>query len=267
MNIAVAVVHGIGRQKKTYADEFIKSIEKTYSSKTGEDNLVFESICWQDAIEPLEIDLYEKVKTLGYSNIRDLLIGYAGDAICYQPSKPKGIFYDLVHRSIDFGLSSLALRAGPNAPLFIISHSLGTVVMSNFLWDVKHNQNSALSKETEEIIDRLEVFYTMGSPLSIWSLRFPSGGEPISIKRTSYWYNLYSRNDVISSPLKIINQHYSIMPNLFDVEMRVGGILTSWNPLSHNDYWTSKPVINHICTNLKRVNSFYKMMEVKKCTL
>jgi hypothetical protein len=97
----------------------------------------------------------------------------------------------------------------------------------------------------------------MGSPLSVWSLRFPEGGSPISLSTPANWYNLYNTNDVISSPIKIINQHYKLMPNLFDVHIKVGNWKDSWNPAAHNAYWNSSSVINHISSKLSTINRFY----------
>ena len=262
MKIAVAIVHGIGNQDKTYADKFINQLRQTYQKISGMDNLVFESVCWQEEIEPIENTLYEKTTDLGWSAIRKFLIGYAGDALCYQsaPNDSYG-FYDQVHEAVDRGLIRLFDKVEIDTPLCIVSHSLGTIVASNFIWDCQNKSKRCFkaSSQASDMINRLELLYTMGSPLAIWSMRFLNGGEPISIPDCSLWYNLYSKNDVISSPIKLINQQYECMPNLFDVKVNVGGVLCNWNPASHLFYWDSLNVIRHIANNLKKVNDYWRI--------
>ncbi len=251
---AVAIVHGIGRQDKTYADEFVMAIDRAYKKLTGKSNLVFKSICWQEEIEPIEQELYEKLK-LKWMILRSFFIGYVGDALCYQPlSSSEAGFYDIVHKAIDRGISRLAEHVDVDSPLCIISHSLGTVVSSNFLWDIqKSNKPNLTSPATANLTKNLKLLYTMASPLAVWSMRYPEGGTPITLDASVKWFNLYSTNDIISSPIKIINQQYSSMSNLSDEHIKVGGLFTSWNPLSHNAYWNDRRVIDHIVSNLAKL--------------
>jgi hypothetical protein len=255
MKIGIAIVHGIGRQDKSYADNFIKLIQEQYKKSAGKADLVFESICWQEEIEPLEHTLFEKIKNLGWKLLRSFFVGYGGDALCYQPSEVKeNGFYTKVHKSVDKGLQNLAKSLDANSPICIISHSLGTVVVSNFIWDIQHNSSYySASPEVQNLIKRLSLLYTMGSPLAIWSLRFPDGGEPIKLDESANWFNLYAHNDIISSPIKLINQQYNHMSNLYDFKFNVGGVLFGWNPLSHNSYWDSRHVIKHITNNLLKI--------------
>jgi hypothetical protein len=255
MKIAVAIIHGIGRQNKTYADEFIKTINQSYQKLTGKNGLVFESICWQEEIQPIEDQLFDKIDKLGWKLLRSFFVGYVGDALCYQPSSnDQHGFYTTVHEAIDRSLKKLYYLVDKDSPLCIISHSLGTIVASNFIWDVQNGcKTFKPSQETIDLVSRLKLFYTMASPLAVWSMRFPNGGTPITINKDSNWYNLYAHNDIISSPLKLINQHYEYMSNLYDIKLRIGGLLFGWNPMSHNSYWDSVIVIKHIVTNLAKL--------------
>jgi hypothetical protein len=170
MKILVVIIHGIGMQDKAYADSFIKKIEQKY----GKGNLIFEPICWQEDIQPLEDALYKKEEKLGWRKLRKFLIGYAGDAICYQQSIKERTFYNIIHDKLDRAISKIHNLEG-KIPLVIISHSLGTIVASDFVWDCQHGING-VSKESIEMVDGLELFYTMGSPLAKWSLMFEDGG-------------------------------------------------------------------------------------------
>lgn len=236
-------------QNKSYANEFIDLVRSKYVALSGKDNLSFESICWQENISPLEDDLLKKIGSLGWKSFRKFFVEYAGDALCYQPSTEGDGFYEAVHDSITESLKRLS-TLGTNTPLCVISHSLGTIVASNYIWDHQHRLKYTDPK-VEHILSNLKLLYTMGSPLAVWSMRFPYGGVPISLDGS--WFNLYSSKDIISSPIKIINQQYKDMSNLYDIEMKVGGLLDGWNPLSHNAYWKSDKVVTHIANNLCKI--------------
>ena len=50
---------------------------------------------------------------------------------------------------------------------------------------------------------------------------------------------------VLGYPLKAINSAYAATVNA-DIAINVGGILTSWNPLSHGKYWTDNDFTNPV---------------------
>lgn len=251
MKIGIAIIHGIGRQNHTYADEFIERIQKRYQKSFDTDTLVFEPICWQQQIEPLENALFDKVKDIGWGFLRSLMIGYAGDAVCYQPISVEKGFYLQIHQVIDKALQNLASKLDKDSPLVVISHSLGSIVTSNFLWD-SFKDSALISPITLELVSRIKCLYTMGSPLALWSLRYPNGGIPLDLREAD-WYNLYYSSDIIASPLKLINQHYNCIPSLEDVKIPSRKVFTGWNPMSHNSYWSEAFVINHIVDTLKHL--------------
>lgn len=53
-------------------------------------------------------------------------------------------------------------------------------------------------------------------------------------------------------PLKSLNEAYSEAVNE-DKEVNDGGLLESWNPLSHCSYWTDKDVVNTIASSLYNI--------------
>jgi hypothetical protein len=103
--------------------------------------------------------------------------------------------------------------------------------------------------------------YTMGSPIAVWSLRFPDFGVPIQFPSDNLlpkyggtpkeWVNVYDEDDIIAYPLKCLNAAYEA--NVAeDIEVNVGNILTMWNPASHTGYWTDAAVIRRIAEGLTR---------------
>jgi hypothetical protein len=67
-----------------------------------------------------------------------------------------------------------------------------------------------------------------------------------SIRNAAHWLNVYDPDDVLGYSIKLLYPEYLSKSQIEDHPINVGGLLTSWNPLSHNAYWTdndfTKPV-------------------------
>ena len=63
------------------------------------------------------------------------MIHNLADAVAYQPVEAEDQNYEAIHRTISEA-HRLAL-ARPQAPLCVISHSLGSVIASNFFYDLQ----------------------------------------------------------------------------------------------------------------------------------
>jgi hypothetical protein len=137
-------------------------------------------------------------------------------------------------------LNTLAAAAGPTAPLCLIAHSLGTVIASNYIYDLeKHARKKLICRRVRNEMDdtplergeTLASLYTFGSPIALWSLRYPDFGRPIdvpspklaghhpAVPAVAEWINFYDEDDVIS----------------------------------HNGYWTDNDVTKPIAAGLARL--------------
>lgn len=101
----------------------------------------------------------------------------------------------------------------------------------------------------------------------MWSLRYIDFGSPIAVpspfvqqyypELQGEWLNFYDKDDILAFPLKGINEAY-YQAVTEDVQVNVGGIFTSWNPLSHLKYDTEKevikPIVNGLVRTWKKVN-------------
>lgn len=109
--------------------------------------------------------------------------------------------------------------------------------------------------------DTLTLFYTMGTTLLIWYLRYDNFTRLINIPSYNLenahtglrgeWINFYSKNDVFGSPLKPDNENYDAVVSE-DHQVNVGNIFTIWNPFSHTSYLTDNQVIKRIAEGLVR---------------
>ena len=264
MKLAVAIIHGMGSQKDTFADPLKQELTDRFAKLKGrKTDLVFESIHWAPVLSRRESELWDKVVTsydLDYVKLRQFIISALGDAIAYQPlragaQKTKNVYTD-IHRIVRKSLSNLATNAGQRVPLVVIAHSLGSIIMSNYLWDLwKPTIGPKPLMTPLEGGETLAGLVTFGSPMALWSLRYDNYGEPIGFphpslkqhfpKIKSKWLNFFDDDDILAYPLRDLNIKYRRRVSR-DIPISVGGLFTGWNPVSHTRYWTdndfTKPV-------------------------
>ncbi|HYO51608.1 hypothetical protein [Archangium sp.] len=214
---------------------------------------------------------------LHYPGARWLVMHFAGDAIAYQPGIGRSEVYDEIHASVAEALTRLRQRAGEDAPLCVLAHSLGSVIASNYFYDLQVARASEANQEqiaTRLLETPLELsplergetlahLYTMGSPLALWSLRYPRQQEldsPVCVPAAELtqhhpgaggeWVNYYDHDDIIAYPLQPLGEAYRKMVR--DVRVKLNGLLFGWTPLVHPFYWADDQVMNPIAEALAR---------------
>ncbi|MGD2045469.1 MAG: chemotaxis protein [Gemmatimonadota bacterium] len=275
--IAVAVVHGVGIQGSDFAEPMIAELTDRFADELGmkraeaTEQLLFEAVHWAPALQGAETKLWRKVTSkedLDFVKLRKFMVDFAGDAIAYQPLPKSRDVYDSVHAVLAKALRALARTAGSKAPLCVISHSLGTIISSNYFYDLSQSRRPGMvSKAVRDVKkwtplengETLTLFYTLGSPIAVWSLRYEDFGTPIPVPAPKLshhhsglkgeWVNFYDADDIIGYPLRGLNDAYKKSVDR-DVAVNVGGLLSNWNPLSHTAYWTDGDVTKSIGASL-----------------
>ncbi|WP_010094339.1 hypothetical protein [Ornithinibacillus scapharcae] len=273
--IAVLILHGAGTPEETFADKLIDrlkaSFAKRLSIELAETEIVFEPVFWSEIFAPEQVKLWEQLREyrdLDYGSLRKFVLEFLADAVAYQPTRIGNQNYDNVHSLVATSIQNLRRKAGDLAPLCVISHSLGTIIASNYFYDFQFKHNN-IGPETKlctgnapiEQSQTLTLFYTLGSPIAMWSLRYIDFGSPIRVpspflkhhypELQGEWLNFYDKDDILAFPLKGINDAYKQAVTK-DIEVNAGGLLTGWNPASHTKYDTDQEVIMPIVDGLVR---------------
>ncbi|TQS74917.1 chemotaxis protein [Ornithinibacillus gellani] len=272
--IAILVLHGAGTPKEDFADDLIDRIAKRVARKLklpAEEVLVFQPVFWSAIFSKEQTELFRRIEdgnALNFHRLRRFVVEFLADAVAYQPTIQGDQNYHQVHGLVAKSVNLLKEKAGEHAPLCVISHSLGSVVASNYFYDLQYNHEQLGRKTMEqkaetpiETCQTLALFYTLGSPLALWSLRYLDFGSPITVpapaarhfypKLTGEWLNFFDKDDVLAYPLKNVNKAYDDAVTE-DVEVNAGGMLTHWNPLSHREYDRTRRVIDRIVDGLVR---------------
>jgi hypothetical protein len=283
--IAVAVLHGIGEQKEDFAEIFSEELTKRFTQNIqsylpeAKGDLIIQPIYWGSVFNEKENEMWNVLSSgarLDFARIRQFVIQFFGDAIAYQPSSHPNPNYLKVHEIFAEGLQKLSHKAGTDAPLYLIAHSLGSVISSNYIYDLQyipHKINKEVQKHIQDTPlekgETLAGFYSLGSPLALWNLRYADFDKPIIVpsphlndyapRLKGGWVNMYDKDDVFGYPLKPLNSSYE-KAITEELEINSGGILNSWTPLSHMYYFTTKDIINRIGDDLasawKIINRF-----------
>ena len=276
--IAVAIIHGVGKQDPTFADGMAQELKGRFAKELGQQiqdpasELAILPVYWAPAVQDAEEELWRRMKRGGemdFTTLRRFLVDFAADAIAYQPTPKDRRIYDGIHEKFAESLNRLAAEAGEKAPLCVIAHSLGSVIASNYFYDLQHPKRPLIAARVKKKIgdtplergETFTLFYTLGSPIAMWSLRYPNFGVPIEVPSPGLskhypdlageWVNYYDEDDVIAYPLKTLNEAYRKAIKA-DREINAGGLLSSWNPVSHLGYWTDNDVTKPIARELAR---------------
>jgi len=258
MKLAIAVIHGMGSEDEHFSVELKHRITEQYVSfEKGrmEEDLVFQEIYWGDLVNEYRQSFMKRAnykKDLTYLKLRDLFVDYIGATLAYRSD-----IYEVIQTRVKDNLKKLCAhrRVDPDkTPLVILAHSFGSIIMSDYIYDLQKKQANAADGNVEglshlEQFHTLAGFITFGTPLALFSLQEGSDfakpikvvGErlPETIKKRVKWNNYYDKDDVIAYPIKGINEAYGEVVH-DDYEINVGGATTSWNPACHNGYWEDK---------------------------
>ncbi|WP_426449557.1 chemotaxis protein [Paenibacillus sp. S-38] len=270
-SLAVLIVHGMGQQKETYADELKEQLADAYRLRSEDPeaastHLCMEAVQWSHVFESGEEELFDRLVSrhdLRYQGLRRFIIHYLADAIAYQPVETAEHNYDAVHHTISRSLQRLSERCGPAAPLCVIAHSLGAVIASNYFYDLQYGVRppAAEADTPMELGDTLALFYSIGTTLPLWSLRYRNFNRPISVPSrrlhslhpavAGEWVNFYDKDDILGYPLRSIDPAYEEAVRE-DYEVRISDWLRGWNPLCHSEYLRSPEVIGRMADGLVR---------------
>lgn len=255
--IGVLVLHGIGVQGPDFANEFIAEINARLDVlDVAAGSVKWEPAFWADLLTPHEERLWNDLARsfdLDLVAVRKFIINVLADALAYQRNPDQDDdMYRAIHRRIHDHLVRLRASLGDDdKPLIIIAHSLGSVIISNYIWDEQHQKG--LGHNSFERMETLAGLVTFGSNIPLFTLalpnvsciEFPSSLLPENLKDKARWLNFFDADDILGYPLQPLSPSYKKTVSA-DVEINVGGLFTSWNPISHVEYWTdddfTKPV-------------------------
>ncbi len=264
--LAVVVIHGMGSQASDFAEPMIEEVnDRVAGLNRDPSEIAWRPIYWANLLEARELKYFRAAKRtsdLDFVRLRKFVLTALGDASAYQRvESAHNTAYEDIHAHIKDEIASFYSTdlGSEDKPLIVMAHSLGGHIMSNYIWDAQHANQSGRSDF--ERMKTLSGMITFGCNIPLFTfayenvepIEFPLASLPDTLKKKAKWYNFYDPDDVLGYPLKPINSAYKNVVAK-DIPINVGGIVASWNPMSHNNYWTdndfTKPVSKFIASFL-----------------
>lgn len=272
--MGVLLIHGMGSQKRDYAEPMIQELRARVRKKGGDDRqIAFEAVWWAPVLADAEASLLRRMQDgndLRWMDLRRFVVHSLADALAYQdtyrPTTADQInVYRKVHNRIGEAMKTLRDRiraesdaGAPEVPLVIIAHSLGCHMMSNYVWDVRDSASPKPAGNPFEDFQTLAGIVMFGCNIPLFTLAytnlepirfptpnlkayFPKGTPAQAIADASQWLNFYDPDDVLGYPLRPLDAKFAKAVTR-DVPVDVGSLLHAWNPLSHTEYWTDNEV-------------------------
>ena len=214
--LGIFVVHGIGIQQPDFADDFIAEMqERLHALGIAADTIQWEPAYWADLLNDRERHLWDTLARdhdLDWITVRQFFINFFGDAIAYQrePGQPPDMYHQVHQRMHDHLVHLRTALGQQDAPLVIIAHSLGSVIMSNYIWDEQTGQGLGTTPFAR--METLAGLVTFGSPIPLFtlglndivSIAFPPLGLPAPLHGHAQWLNFFDADDVLGYPLTLL---------------------------------------------------------------
>lgn len=270
----------MGSQKEDFADDLIDALSRRIEGGGAmSSDIVFKAGYWAQILERGENQLWQALEAskLRYRELRKFVVSALGDAVAYQrvPRDPDSGTYALVHRQIHAELAELCSALGGAKPLIILAHSLGAVIVSNYIWDRQAASVAGtpdpLGANDFEAMKTLCGIITYGTTLPLFSLAypaadiqaiafpppdlsrfFPAGLPAEKLRGAVRWTNYYDADDVLGYPLKPISPSYAKSVTE-DVEIDVGIWPLSVTPLSHTAYHDDSDFVRPVADQIRAV--------------
>lgn len=272
--IALVTIHGMGDTDRDYYTEFYDEIKKSLG-KAAWDKVIFKNLYYQDILQGNQEAIFNRMRDqIDWMKLRKFLMYGFSDAASLEYRKdaidsPYFLAQKMIMQSMDEIFDESEEK---EIPVIALAQSLGCQVMSSYIWDAEPGRkvsngiwknvprNDGVAdgspKDNFRRMRSLQRLYTTGCNIPI----FVSGHkkiEAINPPVPSFkWHNFFDEDDVLGWPLRPLSPSYDKLVE--DISINAGGgvigtLVKSWNPFSHNQYWTDSEVIGHISSAIKQL--------------
>jgi len=283
--MGVVFIHGMGNAEPSFADSLIEGLSRALGADA--DSIAFESCFWSDILQTGQDQIWERLQlppaAMRFLSLRHWVVGTLGDPTGYLSGYEKRgtPVVQLVHERFceSLGAVERRLRHPAAAPIVVLAHSLGGVVVTNYLWNLERAAGevgtiagSALHEGARAVarrpagdtptqrLETLAGLITFGCNIPLFlpptppyeCVRFPRPGLPARLSAAAKWLNVYDPYDILGYPLANLwdDAHGTVVE---DVAMEVGMPGISMTPFSHTQYWNDAAFQALVARELRRV--------------
>lgn len=259
--VALITLHGMGRVSENYFSDLEKRLKKELDDDWT--RVSFQNVQYAKILQDPQDELWKAIMSAPDNDVdairfrRFFLYGFGDAGSLEHSAHREKIKYIEVQKEIQKKLKRAYSDFGQDhtKPVVIIAQSLGGQVISNYLWDAEKHEyifKNTKGDESDQLnflrLKSLKHLVTTGCniPLFIGGI---SDRQCFKKPNPQFeWDNYYDPDDVLGWPLRQLGASYNIVN---DHHINAGGFFTSWNPLSHLNYWSDNDVIKPLAKILK----------------
>ena len=267
MTVALLAVHGMGDTPPNFADEFKAAIRKRLGAKWQ--NVHFESVYYQPVLQGSQRQVFDAMrKHIDWMRLREFMLYGFSDAASLEFKKDEVDSPYFRAQEVVLNVLDRVHQSVGDVPVVIIAQSLGCQVLSSYLWDAERAPNAfaGVFKGNYDGIDpaspqaqfrrlrSLQALYTTGNNMPI----FAAGHQNIRSFSKPHpnfrWFNFFDEDDVLGWPMQPLSADHKAQVTDMSINagnLGLGAIFKSWNPLSHELYWSDKAVLSHVASTIR----------------
>lgn len=267
--LGILVIRGSGESGFKPQEKFLGKIYRRLTRKgINTEQIHHQMTDWYGPLQVQQESALDRIYAAGIKlrsrATRRLIVTNIGDLITYggMPNATSSA-YEATHEQVYQSMLALQDELTGSAPLIILAASMGTEIISNYIWDRQHaTVPDPFGGSPFERFETLAGLFTFGNNFPIFAaahnidamepITFPSSGLDPDLATRALWENYYDKNDSMGYPIKALNPKYAAA-NVTDIEVNVGNPLTSWNLLSHFGYWRSNKLAGRIADYIHEV--------------
>ncbi|HEY0371161.1 MAG TPA: hypothetical protein VGD79_04135 [Thermoanaerobaculia bacterium] len=265
--LGVMAIHGMGDPEPGFAQGMFDKLRRRLGTAT--DDVEFEVCYWSPILQKQQDVTWRRIQDSGKIDakaLRRFIISALGDPATYLSGyfkKGQPVYAD-VHECVRSSLARLEARMrNANAkPLVVLAHSLGSVIVSNYLWDEEHadEKHKGVGTTPFERMETMTGLISYGSNIPLFlppappvvCVQFPHPAIPAKLASHARWQNLYDPDDILGYPLaKIWDETNGT--KIEDSAINVGLWPLSETPLSHTAYGRDDDFLDVVEQRLKEI--------------
>ncbi|MDQ6827805.1 MAG: hypothetical protein M3081_02955 [Gemmatimonadota bacterium] len=282
--LGVLVIHGMGDPPADFAAAVTARLRRQLGQLAA--RVEVEPCFWSPILQLHQHEIWRRMQhgrsRMHLQRAREWIVSALGDPVGYlsgyfQDGQP---VYAKIHECVRSSLAKLEARlpTGEVTPLAILAHSLGSVIISNYIWNEERDsgelvpigprtttadlrrQHSGVGTTPFERMETLTTFVTYGSNIPLFlppvkiteCIKFPRDSLPVAYRAVARWVNMYDEYDVLGYPLgDLWDEGHGTQ--IDDVTMAAGPWPVSMTPLSHTHYHDTERFVEDVVAEVRRV--------------
>jgi hypothetical protein len=171
MKLGSLIIHGMGKHNENFAEPLIIKIRNKLGSQS--DEVLFQPCWWSPTFDLFQENIWvnlqqnDNMKALSWRKEIVFTLGHPVSYLSgfFQPDFPT---YNEIHKVVKKSLKDLGSAMGEpfNKPLIVLAHSLGSIIISNYIWDIQ--QRGAIGLNSYEGLQTLTKLITYGSTIPLF---------------------------------------------------------------------------------------------------